>query len=58
MQLPNGYDSYLHENGNNLSAGQRQRIALARGLLLKPQIMVFDEATSSLDFDPNINKLI
>ena len=56
MQIPNGYDSYLQENGNNLSAGQR--IALARGLLLKPQIMVLDEATSSLDFDPNINKLI
>ncbi|MBQ3075056.1 MAG: peptidase domain-containing ABC transporter, partial [Clostridia bacterium] len=47
--LPFGYETYLDENGKNLSGGQRQRLAIARALLRKPRLIVFDEATSNLD---------
>jgi ATP-binding cassette subfamily B protein len=47
--LPHGYQSRVGERGALLSAGQRQRIAIARALLKDPPILVFDEATSALD---------
>jgi ABC-type methionine transport system ATPase subunit len=47
--LADGYDTFVLENGKNLSAGQRQMITIARTMLANPRILILDEATSRLD---------
>ena len=49
MELKDGYNTVVGENGYNLSGGERQRVAIARAILRDPKILILDEATSALD---------
>ena len=55
---PDGYEAYLSEGGSNLSGGQKQRMSIARAMVRKPDIYVFDDSFSALDFktDAQIRK--
>lgn len=51
MSLPNGYDTWVGERGITMSGGQKQRLAIARTLLMDPAILILDDSTSSVDME-------
>ena len=53
-RLPGAFDAHVRERGSNFSAGQRQLLALARVLVFQPEILVLDEATSSVDTETEL----
>jgi ATP-binding cassette, subfamily B, bacterial len=57
MNLPDGYDTKVRERGKNFSGGQRQRLAIARAMVMNSPILVLDEPTASLDVEAEVEVL-
>jgi ATP-binding cassette subfamily B protein len=51
MEMPKGYDNHVEARGANFSGGQKQRIAIARAILMDPDILILDDSTSSVDVE-------
>ena len=60
MKKPDGFDSPISEGGTNVSGGQKQRLSIARALTKKPEIFIFDDSFSALDFktDASLRKAL
>lgn len=54
-ELPDGFDSIVEQSGNNFSGGQKQRLSIARTILKKPKILIFDDSTSAVDTKTDAN---
>jgi ATP-binding cassette, subfamily B, multidrug efflux pump len=55
MELPGGYNSRVEQRGANFSGGQKQRLAIARALLMRPRVLILDDSTSSVDVETETN---
>ncbi len=54
MELAEGYDTHVEQRGANFSGGQKQRLAIARALLMRPRVLIMDDSTSSVDVETEL----
>lgn len=54
-KMPNKYEAHIAQGGNNISGGQKQRLAIARAIIRKPEIYIFDDSFSALDYKTDYN---